>query len=81
MTWKSFTKPCARPTCPNLVRRPDTIYCSRKCGFLSKSRRKITINGLKAEQPKQETVSWWCDGTKFYDEAKKRFPSADRSAA
>lgn len=67
-------KPCARPGCPNRTKRATTIYCSRRCGFLSKSRRKITINNLKAEQPKVETSSWWTSYDTFYSEARKRFP-------
>ncbi len=69
----NFRKPCARNGCTNLVKRSDTQYCSRRCGFMG-TRRKIVINEDRASAPKAPSESWWLNSATFYTEARKRFP-------
>jgi hypothetical protein len=84
----NFRKPCARKGCEGIVRRPDSIYCSRRCGFderiAARQRSKVANTRMFAKPlPKvkakpavavQSDGSWWCDYSAFYSEARKRFP-------
>jgi hypothetical protein len=87
--WVTKRTPCARTGCDGQVRRCESRYCSRKCGFAarvaSRQRSKavntrLFVKPLPKKKPAKAAGatagdSWWCDSLAFYRNAALRFPA------
>lgn len=79
MARTSHAKPCARPHCIRPVLRPDSKYCSRRCGFEQRPTGANNHRIFVKPEPERAADTWWAqyqqDREGFYRTAADRLPT------